>query len=306
MAGSGYALSRASCPRCSRRSASRTRSRSTTGAGARSVNEVLASSSSSRAMLASISASCACRRPAASASAAPSWTSHATPSRPRGHELRALRAVDDLDRAHPCQRLQVAEVGPQCGRGRIVGRLDRERRPCRRRRSCLGSEPTHASHQGGKVGERGLGTRVPLARRRPPRRDEQRLVRRVGRRLAERLPDLLGDERHERMQQAQQRRQPIGGSRPRRGAVGIAGVLATEVDLRHLEEPVAVVAPCDVVHGGRVSAQVERVELSGGARGRIGEARADPARRQARRLPPACGTPAGWPGRSGPRSRACW
>ena len=94
---------------------------------------------------------------------------------------------------------------------------------------------------------------------------------------ADPLPDLLRDERHQRMQRAQQRLER-GDQRAARAALLFLGrLVALQHGLRELEVPVAEFVPGEFVERGR--REVEAVFAQGlvDARERRGEARHDPA-----------------------------
>ena len=107
-----------------------------------------------------------------------------------------------------------------------------------------------------------LGRTVPSGRLRPRSRHQQTLGR-CGVGSGQRCPDLLGDERHDRMEESEGAGQDLGPGAHHVVHRGRGGRRVAQLDLGHLEVPVAQVAPREIGHHPRVAAQVVSVQPAG-------------------------------------------
>ncbi len=180
--------------------------------------------------------------------------------------------------AHAGQGLEIAHALRERASRLVAARRHVEWRPGGGRDACRRPQVASLADQLGHACHRPLRILVAPGAGGPCRPHEQGLpTRGAGLELPEHAPCLLGHERHDRVEQAEEVAEELGRGQPGAGAVGIRRVRAPQVHLGHLEEPVAVVAPGDLVRhrhvfGGRVV-----VERPCRALDRAGETRAHPA-----------------------------
>ena len=91
------------------------------------------------------------------------------------------------------------------------------------------------------------------------------------------LPDFFGDERHHRMQRAQQRFEHRHQRAARAALLRLGGRLTLQDRLRQLQVPVAELVPGEFVQRGRGEVEAVLVERAIYLRERGGESRDDPA-----------------------------
>ena len=188
----------------------------------------------------------------------------------------------------PCQRRHRRYLAVQIGRG-DVGQPRRHLLPIGE--PLIAAEPTHLGDQLLHIGD-ALGRNLihREAGRGRPLGDDQRLA------AGERLPQRLGDERHHRMQQLQQRVEDRG--QHRRGVRDSVG----QLHLGEFEVPVAELIPCEVVERFAGAAELVVVErrihlganLFRRGRGSSGRRRSDRRRRAAAQGWPRSSTRTGW------------
>ncbi len=182
---------------------------------------------------------------------------------PRDTEPRADRG--QLDGRPPATGLGIGHRG-EVRIHRVLARVRSRRRSGRQSGSAswaqcsAGCESRAVRRAPAETGRTALRSSHPAAHRRPPAREQSsalggRLrIESSGRRgVAQKLPDFLGDERHQRMQQAQQHVERVGqhslGHRPGRR------VLQAAFD--HLDIKAAELVPGKIVqHPGRVAKMI--------------------------------------------------
>ena len=269
------------------RSASRARSRSTTAAGARVAKSLASSASQALDPAAQVRLVGGCRD-----------GRHRRPPRlPRqpcrgasggGDQLRAVAVVSgsaQVDRPHPCQRLEV--VGPRsiASRGGRVRRHHGQRQPCPGRHArprCAGCARRGPASRDRRTAVSAAVARAggrPGARRSGAARRRWRRVRRH-----EARPDLLGDEGHERVEQPQHRGKRLARRRARRRALSPSR-RARRGGGRPSPSPGTSRSSRSRrtrTRSRRSRRELQGVELRGGTLSAVGQAGADPALGQRR------------------------